>query len=92
MKITKALLGQATLAAALSMGALALTAQSASAEVVCNRHHECWHVKKHVVYPKRLGLVVRTDAWEHAHHVKGWNWRDDHEGRGYWQNGRWHSF
>ena len=92
MKISTSFLGKTTLAAILSMGAVALTAQPASAEVVCNARHECWHVKEHVVYLRRLGLVVRTDTWEKAHHRKGWTWRDDHDGRGYWANGRWHTF
>lgn len=92
MKISTSLLGKTTFAALMSIGVLALTAAPASAEVVCNAHRECWHVKEHVAYPKRLGLIVRMDAWEKAHHSKSWTWRDDHEGRGYWSRGRWHAF
>jgi len=80
------------LAAALfSAGTLALTAQAASAEIVCNEvDHVCWHVRHRYTYPGEVQIVVHPDNWHwrrHAHYV----WRE-HHGRGYWRGGVWVTF
>ncbi len=70
--------------------ALALTATAASAEIVCNRDGDCWHVKHHYRYHPDFGLVIHPDHWRwHDHHK--YHWRE-HEGRGYWRNGIWIQF
>jgi hypothetical protein len=81
---------QAVLFAAIAGGTFVATAAPASAEVVCNRWHECWRVNDHYNYPRALGVVVRDEAWI-AHH-RGYRMRAHHEGRGYWRNGRWHGW
>ena len=70
--------------------ALALTATAASAEIVCNREGECWHVKRHHDYRREWGIAVHPDNWKWAGHEK-YKWRE-HEGRGYWRNGAWVEF
>ncbi len=70
--------------------ALALMATAASAEIVCNREGECWHVKDHVEYRPEWGLVVHPDNWKWAQN-EHFKWRE-HEGRGYWRNGSWVAF
>ncbi|HVV65902.1 MAG TPA: hypothetical protein VHC42_10560 [Rhizomicrobium sp.] len=77
-------------AAALGLIGLAVTATSASADIVCNREGDCWHVKPHYVYRPEFGIVV---------HPNGWRWRAgehyrwrEHPGRGYWRNGVWIRF
>jgi hypothetical protein len=70
--------------------ALALTASAASAEIVCNREGECWHVKDRHEYRGEWGLVVHPDNWKWDSREK-YKWRE-HEGRGYWRNGVWVEF
>ena len=53
MTSVKSTLIKSALAAAVAAGAVAATSVPASAEVVCNRYHECWRVKEHVTYPAR---------------------------------------
>ncbi len=69
---------------------LALTASAASAEIVCNREGECWHVKGRLDYHPDWGLVVHPDNWKWESHEK-YTWRE-HEGRGYWHGGKWLEF
>lgn len=75
--------------AAMLLGAatLAVAATSASAEIVCNREGECWHVNRHYDYRPEFGLVVHPDgwAWGPGDHYR---WRE-HRGHGYWHNGIW---
>jgi len=69
--------------------ALGLTATAASAEIVCNREGDCWHVREHHEYRPEFGLIIHPDNWrweEHEH--KRYRWRE-HEGHGYWREGRW---
>ncbi len=54
--LTTAILGAAC--------ALALTATAASAEIVCNREGDCWHVKTHHPYHNEWGIVVHPDSWK----------------------------
>ncbi len=75
------------LATAVVAGTLAITATPASAAVVCNRWGECWRVRNAYVYPPRLGIVIRDEAWVRAH--PHYRWRANHEGRGYWRRGHW---
>lgn len=77
-------------AAALGAGALAVTATTASAAIVCNRHGECWHVRAAHKYPMAAGVVVHPNNWRWAAHEK-FVWRE-HTGRGYWRNGVWIRF
>jgi hypothetical protein len=87
MTIRKLLIG-----AVIGAGALAATAGSASAYVVCNRFGDCWHTDTRYTYRPSWGIVV---------HDNNWRWRDgdrdryrwrEHEGRGYWRNGLWITF
>jgi hypothetical protein len=76
-----------TTAALLGAGMLALTATTASAEIVCNGDGDCWHVKEHRVYEPGLNLSVHPDNWKwdgNGHH----RWHE-HEGHGYWRSGVW---
>jgi hypothetical protein len=76
--------------AAVGVSALALSAVSASAEIVCNREGECWHVKGHYEYRGEWGIVVHPDSWSWG---RGENYRwHEHAGRGYWNHGRWIAF
>jgi hypothetical protein len=77
-------------AAVFSMGAVALTATSAMADIACNAEGECWHVRHHWNWHPEWGVVVHPDGWVWApteHYV----WRE-HRGRGYWHNGVWITF
>jgi len=68
---------------------LALTASAASAEIVCNRDGDCWHVKTRYEYRPEFGVVVHPDSWRWAdHEERKYRWRE-HEGRGYWRDGVW---
>jgi hypothetical protein len=68
-------------------GAFALSAASASAEIVCNDDGECWHVKERAEYKPEFRLHVHPDNWRWAEH-EHYKWRE-HEGRGYWRSGVW---
>lgn len=74
---------------ALASGAWALSASSASADVVCNRWHECWHVHdRYTDYPANLGIVFHADNW----HGRHYHWRSDRFDHGYYRNGVWIAF
>lgn len=76
------------LAAASIVGAFGM-AGSASAEVVCNQWHECWHVHDHFNdYPPAAGVMFHPDNWHGRHN----HWRHDNFGHGYYRNGAWISF
>jgi hypothetical protein len=87
----KSTLFKGALIAAASAALVGAAASSASAAVVCNQWHECWHTGDAYTYPPGFGIVVHGDDWR-AHHMHGWRWRDDHDGRGYWRNGVWITF
>jgi hypothetical protein len=70
--------------------ALALSAGSASAAIVCNGEGACWHVRNHYAYPPAYGLVVHPDNWRWGPRER-YVWRE-HPGRGYWRNGVWIAF
>jgi len=80
------LFNQATVGTALGVGLLALSAASASAEIAC-RGNVCWHVQGRYEYPPEARVIIHPNDWRwdrHERHV----WRE-HEGRGYWRDGRW---
>ena len=78
-RLTSAIVGAACV--------MALTATAASAEIVCNREGDCWHVNARHPYHGEWGLVIHPDSWKWREHEK-FRWRE-HEGRGYWHNGVW---
>jgi len=74
------------------LGALALTATAASAEIACNKEGDCWHIKEHHAYKPEFGVVIHPDNWRWAEgDAHRFRWRE-HEGRGYWRNGAWITF
>jgi hypothetical protein len=77
-------------AGAVAACALAMTATSVSAAIVCNAEGECWHVRAQYVYKPEFGLVVHPNHWRWRAHER-FVWRE-HEGRGYWRNGVWVEF
>jgi hypothetical protein len=74
-------------------GALAITASTASAEIVCNAEGECWHVHRHWGYHPGWGLVVHPDGWVWGPGER-YVWREPPQGgpRGYWHSGIWIHF
>lgn len=86
-------LGKTITAALIGAGALALTATSASAYVVCNDDGVCWHAHDRYAYPTGFGIVVHDDnwRWHDGYHRRHWRWHE-HDGRGYWRNGIWITF
>jgi hypothetical protein len=71
---------------------LALTATTASAEIVCNDEGDCWHVRERHVYRPEFGVKVYPDDWRWGEaDARRYRWRE-HEGRGYWRNGIWIGF
>jgi hypothetical protein len=70
--------------AAFGTGALALSAMSASAAVVCNGN-VCWHTHETYTYPPSAHLIIHPDDWRAG---PGISYRE-HEGRGYWNGDRW---
>jgi len=86
----KKLLVHTALGAMIGVGALAATATTASAAVVCNRSGDCWHTTDRYRNRPSFGITVHDDNWR-------WRGRDHyrwrkHEGRGYWRNGLWGTF
>jgi hypothetical protein len=70
-----------------AVSVMAMTASTASAEIVCNKEGDCWHVKEHGWVRPEHGLIVHPDSWKWAERDH-YRWRE-HEGRGYWHDGRW---
>jgi hypothetical protein len=83
-------LGKLAAAALLSAGALAVTAGSASAEIVCNGEGECWHARGHYQYHDEWGISVHPNGWAWGANDH-YRWHE-HHGRGYWHNGGWITF
>ena len=87
----KKFVAAAALAALMGVGVLA-TASAASAYVVCNANGECWHTDQRAHYGRDVVLQYHPDDWYfHQNWAQGNNrqWRDYHEGRGYYNNGAW---
>lgn len=88
----KKLMMQGAVALAMGAAALAATATSASAYIVCNRVGDCWHVSERYHYRPSFGVVIHDDNWRwRDRDDRRYRWRE-HEGRGYWRNGIWLSF
>lgn len=83
-------LATAGVAAVIGAGAIVASSVPASAEIVCNRHGDCWHAREHYDYQPRFGVTVHSDDWRWRRHER-YRWRE-HEGRGYWRNGIWLNF
>jgi len=91
----KRILTGAATAALLGLGALAFTAGSASAYVVCNSAGDCWHTDHRYHYDSGLGVQYHPDDWYFHRdwgHDADHHWRDYHEGRGYYKDGAWITF
>jgi len=86
----KKLLATAAVASALSAPALAVTATSASAYVVCSSAGECWHTDHRYKYDRNLRVQYHRDDWYFHNdwaHDNNRHWRDHHDGRGFYRNG-----
>jgi hypothetical protein len=91
----KKVLAVAALASTMGVSALALSAGAASAAVVCNSAGECWHTDHHYRYDRAVGAQYHPDDWYFHNdwqHDKAHQWRDYHEGRGYYRSGVWVAF
>jgi hypothetical protein len=87
----KKMTSMAAVAFLMGIGALAVTASTASARMVCNADGDCWHTDNNIKYPG-TGYVRHNDDW--YFHQKWDNdnhdhYRDYHEGRGYYKSGVW---
>ena len=89
------MLKKLVLSALIGAGALAASASTASAYVVCNRDGDCWHTDTRYRYPG-VGYVYHPDDW---YFHRAWHdndrdrWRSDyHRERGYWRGGVWITF
>jgi hypothetical protein len=72
--------------------ALAFTATTSSAAIVCNEDGDCWRVKKRYKYRPDFGLRIYPDSWKWADRENTrYRWRED-RGRGYWRKGVWVEF
>ena len=76
-------LGMALMGAA----ALAITAGSASAAVVCNDEGDCWRERGRPAYGPGVQLRIYDDNWK-GDGVKV-RWREPGRGHGYYRNGAW---
>jgi hypothetical protein len=86
----KKALSTAAIALCMAAGALAATAGTASARVVCNNEGDCWHTDQNVHYPPAVGVRIHPDDWYfHQHWDDTHHYRDYHEGRGYYRGGLW---
>ncbi len=70
-----------------AVGALALSAGGAAADIVCNDDGDCWHVRQRIEYRPEYRLRVYPDNWRWRE-TDRYRWRE-HEGRGYWRGGVW---
>ena len=93
MKLKSLLLG-----AAVATAALAATAGSASAYIVCNTEGDCWHSETRYTRPG-ITFQYYPDDWyfhrrwtgDRSDRYRYRPWRDD-VARGYWRNGVWVTF
>lgn len=86
MSIKKLVLG-----ALFGAGALAISAGSASAYIVCNHSGDCWHTEARAPYPG-VTYGYHPDDWYFHHqwdHDDRYRYRPYHEGRGYYRGGVW---
>ena len=79
-------------AALAGTAALAATAGSASAYVVCNREGDCWRTHDRYDYRPAWGLRIYDDNWRWRDRDRArYRWRDYHRGY-YGRNGIWITF
>lgn len=81
---------QGATAAIIAAAALAVTATTASAYVVCNGEGECWHAQEQYKYDPAFGVTIHPDTWKWGD-GDHYRWHE-HEGRGYWKGGVWVTF
>jgi len=79
-------LSKTLLGATAGLGLLALSAASASADVVCSGN-VCWHTHETYTYPPEARIIVHPDSWRWGPR-EHFSWRE-HEGRGYWRGEEW---
>jgi hypothetical protein len=84
------LLTTAALAAIVGAGAMTATTSAADARTVCNNYGDCWHESSRYDYPAPLVVRFHSNRWHSNNHR--YNWRDNHEGRGYYRQGLWVTF
>ncbi len=87
----RTLLTTAAIAAIVGVSAMAATSTAASARTVCNNYGDCWHETNRYDYPTVLRVRFHNNRW-HSHHHDHYNWRDNHDGRGYYRQGMWVTF
>jgi hypothetical protein len=88
----KMTLSTAAVAMLIGTGTLVGTAGTASAYIVCNTTKDCWHTDQRAEYPAKLKAQVHPDDWYFHQTWSGQtdrNFRDYHEGNGYYLNGIW---
>src|SRR5258705_11829298 len=79
-------------AALAGTAALAATAGSASAYVVCNREGDCWRAHDRYDYRPAWGLSIHDDGWRWRERERDrYRWRDYHRGY-YGRGGVWITF
>jgi len=64
--------------------ALAFSAVNASAAIVCSGD-TCWHAHESYQYPPSAHVIIHGDDWHAGPGIRF----HEHEGRGYWNGGRW---
>ena len=88
-------LKQTLLGAALALTAIAGSATSASAYVVCNRFGDCWHADTRIHFPGVRLTFHRDNWWDHHKMSRHYTWHEidsSHDWHhGYWDHGTWHA-
>jgi hypothetical protein len=72
-----------------------MSAGSASAYVACNAAGECWHTDHRYHYTPSVRVQMHPDDWyfhRDWQRDKTMQWREHHEGRGYYRSGIWIPF
>jgi hypothetical protein len=72
----------------LGASALTISADEASAAVVCNRDGDCWKVRGKPAYRPEYSLRIYGDNWRWKRGDK-YRWRKVGRGHGYNRNGAW---
>lgn len=72
--------------ALIGAAALAMTAGTASAAVVCNDDGDCWRVRGRPNYGPGVHLRIYGDDWRGDGRHR---WREPGRGHGYYRNGAW---
>ena len=56
-------LGKAIISAVLVVGTLAVSAMSASADIICNNEGVCWHTHNPYDYPPEAHVTMHDNSW-----------------------------